>query len=161
MLLILSCLSWTGWRCIYEQWQLPARSLVAASPIKRDMRGAVVRESSAVPGALEFGGAPAVALAALLQIGKTLDSENFGKRVVPPLSRLFTSTDRSIRRSLLENIDVYGPHLDQVPFFTNFNLKVFVYIPQSSTTKKPFAHSCVWIIGVQRCNPASTSSSTP
>ena len=71
-------------------------------------------------GALEFGGAPAVALAAMLQIGKTLDSESFGKRVVPALSRLFTSTDRSIRRSLLENIDVYGPHLDQVQSFTEF-----------------------------------------
>ncbi len=66
-------------------------------------------------GALEFGGAPAVALAAMLQIGKTLDTESFGRRVVPALSRLFTSTDRSIRRSLLENIDSYGPHLDQVP----------------------------------------------
>ena len=67
-------------------------------------------------GALEFGGAPAVALAAMLQIGKGLEPEEFSQKVVPALSKLFTSTDRSIRRSLLENIDFYGPHLDQVSF---------------------------------------------
>ena len=33
--------------------------------------------------------------------------------VVPVLSKLFASTDRSVRRSLLESIDTYGPHLTQ------------------------------------------------
>lgn len=55
-----------------------------------------------------------MALAAMLQIGKTLEAEQFAKKVVPALSKLFTSTDRAIRRSLLENIDVYGRHLDEV-----------------------------------------------
>lgn len=50
----------------------------------------------------------------MLQIGKELEPEEFSARVIPALSKLFTSTDRSIRRSLLENIDFYGPHLDQV-----------------------------------------------
>ncbi len=50
----------------------------------------------------------------MLQIGKGLEPEDFSVKVVPALSKLFTSTDRSIRRSLLENIDFYGPHLDQV-----------------------------------------------
>lgn len=70
--------------------------------------------AAAAAGALEFGGAPAVALAAMLQIGKTLESEEFAKKVVPALSKLFASTDRAIRRSLLESIDVYGQHLDEV-----------------------------------------------
>lgn len=52
----------------------------------------------------------------MLQIGKSLEPEEFAARVVPALSKLFTSSDRSIRRSLLENIDFYGPHLDRVKF---------------------------------------------
>ena len=108
--------------------------------------------------ALEFGGAPSVALGALLQIGKTLDEESFTAQVcltmpltliasvkalaaalalsfvsfsmkltmtgfegaacvgqvVPALSKLFASNDRTIRRSLLESIDTYGQHFSQV-----------------------------------------------
>ena len=36
-------------------------------------------------------------------------------QVVPALSKLFTSSDRTIRRSLLESIDTYGAHFSQVP----------------------------------------------
>ncbi len=43
-----------------------------------------------------------------------MEEAEFTARVVPCVSKLFTSTDRSIRRSLLENIDVYGKHLTQV-----------------------------------------------
>ncbi|EIE25277.1 ARM repeat-containing protein, partial [Coccomyxa subellipsoidea C-169] len=64
-------------------------------------------------GALEFGGAPAVALGALLQIGKTLSEDQFAAQVVPALSKLFASNDRTIRRSLLESIDSYGSHFTQ------------------------------------------------
>ena len=65
------------------------------------------------PGALEFGGAPASALAPLLQIGQSLTPDNFRLKVVPALSKLFASNDRSVRRSLLESIDTYGPHLTE------------------------------------------------
>lgn len=64
--------------------------------------------------ALEFGGAPAVALGALLQIGKSLTEEQFTEQVIPALSKLFASNDRTIRRSLLESIDLYGTHFSQV-----------------------------------------------
>lgn len=64
--------------------------------------------------ALEFGGAPAVALGALLQLGKTLSEDQFTAQVVPVLSKLFASNDRTIRRSLLESIDSYGSHFTQV-----------------------------------------------
>jgi len=43
-----------------------------------------------------------------------MDESEFTARVVPCVSKLFTSTDRSIRRSLLENIDAYGKQLTQV-----------------------------------------------
>lgn len=65
-------------------------------------------------GALEFGGAPASALGPLLQIGQSLSPEDFRLRVVPALSKLFASNDRSVRRSLLESIDTYGAHLTEV-----------------------------------------------
>ncbi len=67
--------------------------------------------------ALEFGGAPASAVGSLLQIGKPLEPEDFVKRVVPCLAKLFASTDRNLRRNLLESVDLWGPHLTQVRFF--------------------------------------------
>lgn len=43
-----------------------------------------------------------------------LDGEEFIRRVVPSLSRLFASSDRNLRRNLLESIETFGPHLTQV-----------------------------------------------
>jgi SCY1-like protein 1 len=61
--------------------------------------------------ALEFGGAPAQAVGSLMVIGNQLQGDEFTTRVVPTLSKLFASTDRGLRRSLLETIDTYGQHL--------------------------------------------------
>ncbi|KAI7844908.1 hypothetical protein COHA_001556 [Chlorella ohadii] len=61
--------------------------------------------------AIEFGGAPPAALTTLLAIGKTLPEEEQTKQVVPILTKLFASSDRGIRRGLLENISSYGPAL--------------------------------------------------
>lgn len=41
--------------------------------------------------ALEFGGAPPQAVGSLLLIGNQLESDEFNKRVVPTLSKLFAS----------------------------------------------------------------------
>jgi SCY1-like protein 1 len=43
-----------------------------------------------------------------------LSGDEFIRRVVPSLSRLFASNDRNLRRNLLEAIDAFGPHLTQV-----------------------------------------------
>jgi SCY1-like protein 1 len=61
--------------------------------------------------ALEFGGAPASALGSLLLIGKALPADEFERRVVPTLSKLFASTDRALRRQLLEAVEGYAPAL--------------------------------------------------
>mmetsp|Transcript_346 Transcript_346/g.854 ORF Transcript_346/g.854 Transcript_346/m.854 type:complete len:822 (+) Transcript_346:2496-4961(+) len=61
--------------------------------------------------ALEFGGAPPHAISPLLQIGNTLDSHEFNKRVVPTLSKMFASPDRTVRKNLLESIDTYVQNL--------------------------------------------------
>ena len=47
-----------------------------------------------------------------LKIAATLDDQEYVKRVVPSICKLFTANDRSIRRSLLENIDVFGDKFD-------------------------------------------------
>ncbi|KAF6265414.1 armadillo-type protein [Scenedesmus sp. NREL 46B-D3] len=60
---------------------------------------------------LEFGGAPASAVSSLMLIGRMLSGDEFIRRVVPSLSRLFASSDRNLRRNLLESIDTYGQHL--------------------------------------------------
>lgn len=61
--------------------------------------------------ALEFGGAPPLAVSSLMVIGAHLEGDEFNKRVVPCLSKLFASPDRGLRRSLLESIDQYAQHL--------------------------------------------------
>lgn len=42
--------------------------------------------------ALEFGGAPPLAVSSLMVIGGHLEGDEFNKRVVPCLSKLFAST---------------------------------------------------------------------
>lgn len=60
---------------------------------------------------LEFGGAPPSALSSLLLIAKSLDEVEMGRRVVPCIAKLFASSDRSLRRALLESLDQYAKHL--------------------------------------------------
>mmetsp|Transcript_22045 Transcript_22045/g.61184 ORF Transcript_22045/g.61184 Transcript_22045/m.61184 type:complete len:774 (-) Transcript_22045:119-2440(-) len=63
--------------------------------------------------ALEYGGAPPIALSAVLKIGNTLEPEEIQARVIPIVTKLFTSQERAIRKSLLENIELFGPHLTE------------------------------------------------
>jgi SCY1-like protein 1 len=58
--------------------------------------------------ALEFGGAPPMALGSLLAIGEGMSEEERSKQVLPILTKLFASHDRGIRRGLLENIASFG-----------------------------------------------------
>jgi SCY1-like protein 1 len=50
----------------------------------------------------------------LLLSRRMLSGDEFIRRVVPSLSRLFASSDRNLRRNLLESIDTYGQHLTTV-----------------------------------------------
>ena len=58
--------------------------------------------------ALEYGSAPSAALTSLLGISKGLEQEDFVAKVVPCVVKLFASTERSIRISLLNNIESFG-----------------------------------------------------
>ena len=67
-----------------------------------------------------------------MQIGMTLNAEDFAARVVPALSKLFASNDRTIRRSLLESIDSYGRHLSTVRYAPQaFSTRFFFFPPCS------------------------------
>jgi hypothetical protein len=41
-----------------------------------------------------------------------MDDQEYAKRVLPSICKLLGANDRSIRRSLLENIDTYGDKFD-------------------------------------------------
>ncbi|KAJ9539805.1 hypothetical protein OSB04_026311 [Centaurea solstitialis] len=58
--------------------------------------------------ALEFGSATAPALTAFLKMGAWLPSEEFNKKVLPTIVKLFASNDRAIRVGLLQHVDQYG-----------------------------------------------------
>ena len=47
-----------------------------------------------------------------LKIAATMDDQEYAKRVLPSICKLLNANDRSIRRSLLENIDSYGDKFD-------------------------------------------------
>ncbi|KAI7749305.1 hypothetical protein M8C21_023640 [Ambrosia artemisiifolia] len=61
--------------------------------------------------ALEFGSAAALALTAFLKMGAWLSPEQFNKKVLPTIVKLFASNDRAIRVGLLQHIDQYGESL--------------------------------------------------
>ena len=60
--------------------------------------------------AQEYGGSPPSALGPMLQIGKQLSDEDFQSKVLPCITRLFASTDRALRVSLLQSITVLEPY---------------------------------------------------
>lgn len=64
--------------------------------------------------ALEFGGASAATILPLiLQIGASTSPENYTEVIIGPVIKLFASTDRSTRMTLLEHLPEYIENLDQ------------------------------------------------
>ncbi|KAJ7548604.1 hypothetical protein O6H91_07G018900 [Diphasiastrum complanatum] len=61
--------------------------------------------------ALEFGSASAPALNPLLKMGSWLSNDEFTSKVLPTVVKLFASSDRAIRVSLLQNIESFGNNL--------------------------------------------------
>ncbi|KAK3284628.1 hypothetical protein CYMTET_7730 [Cymbomonas tetramitiformis] len=84
--------------------------------------------------ALEFGSAPAVALDPLLQIAKTVPSDEYPGKVVPCLVKLYASTDRQIRTTLLTNMDTYIEHMSP----TVVDEQVFPNLASGFTDATPF-----------------------
>ena len=61
--------------------------------------------------ALEFGSASPNALSCVMKIADGMDGDQFQSSIAPAMIRFFNSTDRTIRRVLLENIDKFGDRL--------------------------------------------------
>lgn len=59
--------------------------------------------------ALEFGGAGSAALAPLLKIGRLLETQEYQKKIVPCLVKLFNSNDRATRLNLLQQVHTWSP----------------------------------------------------
>eukprot|EP00057_Strongylocentrotus_purpuratus_P035064 XP_797578.2 PREDICTED: N-terminal kinase-like protein [Strongylocentrotus purpuratus] len=61
--------------------------------------------------AFEFGNAGSAILTPLLKLGKLLDGDEYQKRIVPIVVKLFSSTDRNTRVKLLQQMDQFIEHL--------------------------------------------------
>lgn len=61
--------------------------------------------------ALEFGSAPALAVAPMLHAARDLADVDFAKKVTPSLVKLFASADKALRVALLEHLPLYVRHL--------------------------------------------------
>ena len=54
--------------------------------------------------AFEFGGAGSAVLAPLFRLGRLLGEEEYQRRIVPCVVKLFSSTDRATRLNLLKQV---------------------------------------------------------
>ena len=61
--------------------------------------------------ALEFGSAPALAVAPMLHAARDLPDADFAKKVTPSIVKLFASADKALRVALLEHLPLYERHL--------------------------------------------------
>ncbi|CAO3638425.1 unnamed protein product [Cunninghamella blakesleeana] len=61
--------------------------------------------------AFEFGSGGAKALNAIIKIGEHLPDDEYEKVLITPILRMFTSPDRAIRVSLLENMPKFIDHI--------------------------------------------------
>ncbi len=59
----------------------------------------------------EFGAAGSSILAPLFKLGKLLDDQDYQKKIIPIVVKLFSSTDRTTRMRLLQQLDAFIEHL--------------------------------------------------
>ncbi|KAK7104395.1 N-terminal kinase-like protein [Littorina saxatilis] len=61
--------------------------------------------------AFEYGNAGSSVLAPMFKIGKYLDSDEYQRKIVPCVVKLFSSPDRSTRVNLLQQVEFFVEHL--------------------------------------------------
>lgn len=61
--------------------------------------------------AFEFGSGGAKALSAIVKVGDHLSDEEYESIIIEPVIRMFSSPDRAIRVSLLENMPKFIDHM--------------------------------------------------
>ncbi|XP_075556334.1 N-terminal kinase-like protein yata [Dermacentor variabilis] len=83
--------------------------------------------------AFEFGDAGSVVLSPLFKIGKLLDAEEFKKKIVPCVVKLFSSKDRATRARLLQQVDQFVDYLSN----DVLNQEVFPHVVQGFSDTNP------------------------
>ena len=61
--------------------------------------------------AYEFGNAGSSVLAPLFKLGKMLEEAEYQKKIIPIVVKLFSSTDRTTRMRLLQQLHLFIEHL--------------------------------------------------
>ncbi|XP_022105300.1 N-terminal kinase-like protein [Acanthaster planci] len=61
--------------------------------------------------AFQFGGAGSAVLTPLLKLGKLLEADEYQKKIVPCVVKMFSSTDRATRVKLLQQMEYFVEHL--------------------------------------------------
>lgn len=83
--------------------------------------------------AFEFGDAGSAVLTPLFKIGKLLDAEEFQKKIVPCVVKLFSSKDRATRARLLQQVDQFVDYLSS----DLLNGEVFPHVVQGFSDTNP------------------------
>ena len=83
--------------------------------------------------AFEYGNAGSSVLAPLFKLGKLLDESEYQKKIIPVVVKLFSSTDRTTRMRLLQQLELFVEHLNA----TIINDQIFPHICQGFSDTNP------------------------
>lgn len=83
--------------------------------------------------AFEFGDAGSAVLTPLFKIGTLLDAEEYQRKIVPCIVKLFSSKDRATRARLLQQVDQFVDHLEPAVV----NREVFPHVVQGFADTNP------------------------
>lgn len=83
--------------------------------------------------AFQYGNAGSAVLAPLFKVGKLLDTEEYQKKIVPCVVKLFSSPDRATRVKLLQQIEFFVEHLQT----NTVNEQIFPHVTQGFVDTNP------------------------
>lgn len=83
--------------------------------------------------AFEYGDAGCTVLLPLLQLGSNLPDNEYQKKVVPCVVKLFASNDRATRMKLLQQLEKFIDHLQK----NTVNEAIFPQVSKNSFASKP------------------------
>lgn len=83
--------------------------------------------------AFQYGNAGSAVLAPLFKVGRLLDSEEYQKKIVPCVVKLFSSPDRATRVKLLQQIEFFVEHLQT----STVNEQIFPHVIQGFMDTNP------------------------
>ncbi|KAH9519561.1 N-terminal kinase-like protein [Bulinus truncatus] len=88
--------------------------------------------------AFEYGNAGSSILAPLFKIGKLLNGDEYQKKIVPCVVKLFSSPDRATRVKLLQQIEFFAEHLQ----VNTVNDQIFPHVNSGFMDTNPMVREC-------------------